>query len=183
MPFLWHYFFVETIETSSLAETQETICVEIADEIKTRMVNSKSLLHVSNTTVWGHTDYYWLYPFIPQASPIEYGVQWMARIDRSGSYLKDKSLDLVKIPIDESGAPQFPRNGFSWDIEYSISGSGMGVSSPAANSRHMNELLSSGLDINHENISNALHKKPSEDELTICRIILEEVLSSLAEAS
>jgi hypothetical protein len=173
---------MKSIETSGLTETQESICIEIADEIKTRMVNSKSLLDVSNTTAWGHTDYYWLYPFTPQASPVEYGMQWMARVNRSDEGLEAVPLDLVKIPVDETGAPQFPQNGFSWNIEYSVSGSNMGVSSPAANSRHINELLSSGLEINPESISNALHKKPDDEELTICRIILEDVLSSLAEA-
>jgi hypothetical protein len=183
MPVLWHYFFMKSVETSSLAETQESICVEIADEVKTRMVKSKSLLHASNTTVWGHTDYYWLYPFTPQASPIEYGAQWMARITGLDSDLKVKSLDLVKIPIDESGVPQFPRSSFSWDIAYSISGSGACVSSPAANSRHIDKLLSSDSEINAESITNVLQKKPDDEELTICRIILEDVLLSLTQAS
>jgi len=161
---------MKLIEASSLAETQESICVDIALRVKQAMLETDSATLTKTTiseTVGPDplcsqerelTIHYWLKPITLHSGLVKDGEALMTRIHAcDGMYCDYTPLCIVSVPMDEEGVPQLPTKFDDWNVVYEID--------------------------EHRGVSAVLDTKPDEDDLTLCRIILEDAAEPLPEAA
>ncbi|HET9721470.1 MAG TPA: hypothetical protein VFP32_00360 [Candidatus Saccharimonadales bacterium] len=162
---------IERYEKGSLAETQDQICIDLAKPLKEMMITvpSHELLRKSITEKmppnpiqeYEHdmTIHYLLKPFISHSGLTQNGAVWMLRIHTHDGMFYDTrdSISIVSVPIDESGKYILPDKFDGWQEAFEVCDY-VGVLRPD-------------------------YTKPNDDDVTVCRILLEDAQSIINESA
>jgi hypothetical protein len=162
---------IELYESGSIAETQDAVCGDLAKSIKDWMgsADSEELMFATITEIMPPnplikrehevTLRYCLKPFTAHAGLTEPGTRWAAMVHHEdGLYAWDVSgLEIVSLQINEDGEIILPKKFEEWQVLYIVK-EYAGVINPD------------------------YRTKPTENEITVCRILLEDALTTITEA-
>lgn len=167
------------IEQSYLPATQESICGDLANLLKGRILLAQdSSIHIiSHYTVFGHETRYRLLPFVAHSGYGKEDSIWMASLSDDGRGFKNSPVGLVEVPRAEDGSPIFPKTSLDWDERFSIQD--RKILSPPTLRRKILEQIH-GYDRQIRSEGDLFHSEDLDmiglDEVTECRIILEDAL-------
>lgn len=159
---------IPNFEKDSVAETQDQVCAGLAVRIKDWMVavESEELVRATITetmppdpicaTEHDLTVHYWLKPFTAHSGLSVEGATFMAMIyayDGMNYGCEFSPLKIISVPTDKEGNYRLPEKFSEWQEVYEID--------------------------NYIGVLKPDRTRPDEIEITICRILLEDALSTI----